>query len=625
MARVDFDIHGSVAVIAFDHPPLNILGFALRRDLAAALSRAGGDPDVKAIVLTGQGGLFSAGVDVRELGTPDAQRAPTLRHLVTALEASDKPIVAAITGPCLGGGLELALACHHRVAVLGAPLGLPEIQLGLIPGAGGTQRLPRLVGIEKALNMILSGEPVAASRLADTALLDRTTSDDAVTSAIDLAATLAARGFTPRRTRELRVVEPNIEPLCQFAHNTVAQLYPRLLAPARCIDAIRVSSRPFDEGSEIERSLFRQLLDSPQSHALRYAYFADRAAWRIPDVPNDVPTRHLNSAGVVGAGPRGTSITMSLIENNIPVTLLEASKHALENGIDAIRRSYSSAVKSGQISIQGVERRIGLIMPALDERKLAEADIILDTVTQPTEAQASLFRKLDVVMKPGALLAPTACDADLDKLAQQTQRPQDVIGVHFVHTNFSSRLLEVARGSATSQEALATVIELAKRLQKLVVVTGVCDGFIGKRMQREYVREAMKLVEEGVSPEHIDSAIEAFGIAAGPFRNGPPEPRRPTRDIDDQEIVDRLILALVNEGARLLKERIASRASDIDVVFRHGYGFPSWRGGPMFYADELGADEVLRRMKHFGWTPAPLVTRLAASGDRFQSEGTGPP
>ena len=657
MAHVDFDMHGAVAVIAFEHSPANILGFALRRDLGAALSRAAGDSSIKAIVLTGQGGLFSEGIDVREIGTPEAQRAPTLRHLVAAIDGIEKPVVAAIQGICLGGGFELTLACHHRVAAADAVIGLPEITLGLIPGAGGTQRLPRLLGIEKALNLILSGEPVLAERFADTPLFDRTTHDDAVSSAIDLAATLAARNSPLRKARDLRVNEPNIEPLCQFAHNTVAQLYPHLVAQSRAIDAVRVSVRPFDEGSEVERIFFRQLVESPQSAALRYAFFAERAADRVPDIPNDPPSRKLENAAVIGAGTMGTGIAMCLIDAGIPVVLLESDKRALEDSLDLIRRVYSGSVRKGLISLDEVERRMGLIQPALDERKIAEADFVIESVTEDLETKKSLFERLDYAMKPGAILASSTLSIDINALAECTDRGRDVLGTRFVSPANEVRLLEVVRARATSTDTLGSAMLLAKRLKKIAVVTGVCDGFIGHRMWRQLTKQASYLVQEGASPDQIDRAVETFGFASGPFRGeevsetGTVRLKRletpdifgdefdvanilRAREIEDQEIVDRLVLALVNEGARILQERIASRSSDIDVVFRYGYDFPAWQGGPMFYADSMGLEEVLRRMQQFAaapirdpmfWTPAPLLVRLAASGENFQSVGTGPP
>lgn len=657
MAHVDFDMHGAVAVIAFEHPPGNILGFALRRDLGAALSRAAGDPNIKAIVLTGQGGLFSEGIDVREVGTPGAEREPTLRHLVAALEAIEKPVVAAIQGACLGGGLELALACHHRVAATTAILGLPEITLGLLPGAGGTQRLPRLVGIEKALNLILSGEPVLAERFADTPLLDRTTKDDPVSNAIDLAASLVARHAAPKRARDLRILEPNVETFCHFAYNTVAQLYPHLVAQARAIDAVRVSAKPFEEGIEVERILYRQLVDSPQSAALRYAFFAERAAARIPDVPNDLPTRRLETAAVVGAGTMGTGITMCLIDANIPVVLLETDRAALEDSLKLIRRVYSGSVRKGLISLDEVERRMGLIQPALDERKLAEADFVIEAITEDLELKKALFERLDNAMKPGAILASNTSSLDINTLAACTDRSRDVLGARFVSPANEVRLLEVARARGTSTDTLASAMQLARRMKKIAVVTGVCDGYVGHRMWRQYTKQAAYLVQEGATPEQIDQAVEMFGFTTGPFRGeevsvtGTVRLKRletpdifcdgfdaahvlQAREIEDQEIVDRLVLALVNEGARILQERIASRSSDIDVVMRFGYDFPAWHGGPMFYADSLGLAEVLRRMQQFWaapirdpryWTPAPLLVRLAASGENFQSVGTGPP
>jgi 3-hydroxyacyl-CoA dehydrogenase len=700
MSDIDYGVQGQVAVIAFGDPPVNSLGHLVRRALVAALDRAILDPAVSAIVLTGRNGLYSGGADIREFGTPDMLRAPNLRQVIAAVEGSPKPVVAAVSGICLGGGFELALGCHHRVAAADASLGLPEVKIGLLPGAGGTQRLPRLVGVETALNIILSGEPVPAKLLARTPLLDRTVEGDPLAAAIDLATSVAARGAPPRRTRDLEVREPNLEALCEFARTTVKATFPHLPAPQRCADAVQACSEPFEEGLQIERALFVQLLESPEAKSLRHAFFAERAAGKITDVPADTATRPIRSAAVIGAGTMGGGITMSLVNAGIPVKVLEAEQAALERGLGVIRRNYESAVKKGKITAQQLEERMALIEPTLDYGALGTADIVIEAVFEDMEVKRAVFAKLDATMKPGAILASNTSTLDLNRIAATTDRPQDVIGTHFFSPANIMRLLEVVRGEATGKDVLASVMALARRIKKVAVVSGVCDGFIGNRMVEQYLRQALFMVEEGASPREVDAAMEAFGFAMGPFRMSDlagndigwhirkrryverPDMKYPkladelcelgrfgqksgagwydyaagdrtprasknvdeliaahrkrlgitVRKIEATEIVDRLVYALVNEGARILEEKIAQRASDIDVVYVNGYGFPVWHGGPMFHADLVGLFEVVRRMKQFAgnphgdpafWTPAPLLARLAETGGTFNATNTG--
>jgi 3-hydroxyacyl-CoA dehydrogenase len=696
MSHVDYTLQDSIAVIAFGNPPVNSLSYTVRAEIAAALDRAVADPQARAIVLYGKGGVFCAGADIREFGTADVRRAPSLWHLIAASESCEKPVVAAIEGICLGGGLELALACHYRVVAADARLGLPEVKLGLLPGAGGTQRLPRLVGVETALNMILSGEPVPASLLARSALIDCIVESDVLPKAVQFATQVAARGEPPPRTRERRLNEPNLAALCQFARNTVRATAPNYPAPLRCIDAIEAASKPLDEGLKVEATSFLELLESSQSQALRHIFFSERAAARIADVPESAPVRDIKSAAVIGAGTMGAGIAICFLNAGLPVMLLESKQEALDRGISRIAEAYESQVRKKKLMPEQRDQRMALLSPTLSYSALARADIVIEAVFEDMSVKEKVFATLDEDMKPGAILATNTSTLDVNRIAKVTRRPQDVIGTHFFSPANIMKLLEVVRGSATSKEVLATTMKLAKTLKKTAVVAGVCDGFIGNRMIAQYSQQALILLEQGASPQQIDAAAEAFGFAMGPFRMFDlagndigwqirkrrraehPNLEQSTvaddlcelgrfgqktqsgwydykagdrtayasrvvedlvaayraklrirpRDIDAPEIVDRLVYSLVNEGARILEEGIAARASDIDIVYLTGYGFPVWRGGPMFYADRIGLYEVARRMRQFAaqssgspafWTPAPLLARFAATGQSFNT------
>jgi 3-hydroxyacyl-CoA dehydrogenase len=700
MTHVDYGLRGKVAVIQFAEPPVNSLGYSLRAALVEALDRAAADNNVTALVLYGKGGFFSAGADIREFNTPLATRAPSLHQLIAITESSAKPVVAAIAGTCLGGGMELALGCHYRIASAKSLLGLPEIKLGLLPGAGGTQRLPRLVGVETALNIILSGEPVPASLLAKTPLLDRTTEGDPLDAAVDFAAGLAQAGTPPRRVSKLRVKEPNLEALCQFARNTVKTMFANFPAPVRCIDAVAASVKPFEEGLQEERQHFQALIETPQSKSLRHVFFAERAATRIADVPSNTPVREIRKAGVIGAGTMGGGIAINFLNAGIPVTLIETGQEALDKGVARIRAVYESQVKKGKLKPEQLEEKTKLLTPSLSYDALKDADIAIEAVFEDMSVKEKVFRQLDAVMKPGAILATNTSTLDVNRIAGFTKRSQDVIGLHFFSPANIMRLLEVVRGSATAKDVLATAMKLGKALKKTAVVSGVCDGFIGNRMLQEYVRQAGFVVDAGASPEEVDAAMEAFGFAMGPYKVGDlagndigyhirqrraieqphvtystlpdklfelgrygqktqagwydykPGDRKPypskvvaelvekhraeigvkPRKFDAREIQDRLVYALVNEGAKILKEKIAARASDIDVVYLTGYGFPVWRGGPMFHADTVGLFDVVRRMKQFEadplgdatvWKPAALLAKLAAEDGQFNSMEQG--
>ena len=685
-----------IAVIQLDNPPVNALSHPLRQGIATELARAEADPAIKAVVLIGNGEFFSGGADVKEFNTPKMAAEPNLATLVHLLERSVKPTIAAVSGTALGGGFELALACHYRVASAEARVGLPEVKIGLIPGSGGTQRLPRAVGLETAINMIVSGEPVRAADLARTALFARIIEGDLLSGAKAFARGVAAEGAPAQLLRDRPVDYANHEALLQFARNMVKAKAGPYPAPSACLDAIEasVTASTFDAGVRKEREIFLGLLQGPESRAIRHVFFAERAAAKIADVPAKTPTRNIASVAVIGAGTMGGGIAMNFLNAGIPVTLLEVSAEALDKGIATIRRNYDSSVKKKKLSPEDLERRMALLKPTTSYEDLGAADLVIEAVFEDLSVKEKVFRRLDEVARPGAILATNTSTLDVDRIAAFTRRPADVVGLHFFSPANVMRLLEVVRGKATARDVLATVMQLAKKIRKLAVVSGVCDGFIGNRMLHRYSAQANFLLEEGCLPAQVDRAMEKFGFAMGPFRVGDlagndigwairkrraaeghrtdegkiadrlcemgrfgqktgagwydyrPGDRTPRpnadvnamiekysaevgltrRRIDDREIVERLVYALVNEGARILEERIAQRASDIDLVYLNGYGFPLLRGGPMFHADSVGLIEVVSAIRRYArgvhpkpWTPAPLLEKLAAEGGSFAS------
>ncbi|HSN22353.1 MAG TPA: 3-hydroxyacyl-CoA dehydrogenase NAD-binding domain-containing protein [Usitatibacter sp.] len=690
------EVRDAVAVITLDNPPVNGLGHGLRSALVAGLDAAQADGRVRAIVLVGANGLFSGGADIREFNTPKATAEPTLHTVIRIVEGSAKPVVAAIAGHCMGGGLELSLACHYRVAAPDAQLGLPEVKIGLIPGAGGTQRLPRAVGVETALNMIVSGNPLPAGQLANTALVDRIVEGPLLEGALAFANEIAERRPLPR-LRDRAAIEPNPDGFFQFARNTVGAVSKSFPAPLKCVDAVAASvSKPFEEGLRYERELFLQLVQSPESRALRHAFFGERAASKIPDVPSDTPVRRIASVAVIGAGTMGGGIAMSFLNAGIPVTILETNQEALDRGLATIRRNYESSVKRGRLAPEKLGERMRLLRPTLSYDDVKDADLVIEAVFEEMGVKEVVFRKLDEVAKPGAILATNTSTLDVNRIAAVTKRAQDVVGMHFFSPANVMKLLEVVRGAKTAKDVLATVMQVAKKIRKTAVVSGVCDGFIGNRMVEQYLRQALFLLEEGASPRQVDGALEKFGFAMGPFRmsdlagndigwairkrryvekpnvvysrvadrlcelgrfgqktgagwyryeagrrDAIPDPKVDEmiaayrkekgvtpRKIDDSEIVERCVYALVNEGARILEEGIAARASDIDMVYLTGYGFPLHRGGPMLYADMVGLYNVVRSMRRFEadpradpsfWKPAPMLEKLAAEGRTFNA------
>jgi 3-hydroxyacyl-CoA dehydrogenase len=629
----EYKADGAVAVITLDNPPVNGLGHATRAAIVDAIRKAADDDGIKAIVLTGAGRAFSGGADIREFNSPKALAEPTLHTVIDAVERSEKPVVAAIHSVCMGGGLELALGCHYRVAAPGAQIALPEVKLGILPGAGGTQRLPRAIGLEAALDMIVTGAPVLSEKLAGTGLLDRIIEGGLLDGAIGFANRIAdARPLPKLRNLRVRAEHPDHAAFLDAARGRIAASAGRFPAPLKCVDAVAAAiAMDFEQGLKFERALFMELVQTPESRALRHAFFSERAAGKIPDVPGDTPTRPIKSAAVIGAGTRGTGIAMCFADAGIPVAMLDIGQDALDEALAAIRANLESAAAKGRLSRDDAARRLGMIRGVLSYDEISRADIVVEAAPEDPAVKEQVFRALDRAMKPGAILATSTSSPDLNGIAAFTGRPGDVIGLHFLSPANATKLLEIVRGGKTAADVLATAMALTKKLKKTGVVSGVCDGFIGNRMIGQYLRHAGFLLEEGASPAQVDQAIEDFGFATGPFRMSGPADHGKDRQmgiergrIADQEIVERLVYALVNEGARILEEGIALRASDIDTVCLKGYGFPLFRGGPMFYADSVGLRNVLAAIGKYSrgrhgdtWTPAPLLARLAAEGGCF--------
>ncbi len=693
----NFEVRGDVAVITMDNPPVNGLGYDTRRGIVDGLDRALADAKVKAIVVTGAGKAFSGGADIREFGSPKAIAEPNLLSVIAALEASPKPIVAAVHSVAMGGGLELALGCHYRVAASGAQIALPEVKIGLIPGAGGTQRLPRVLGVETALNMIVSGEAVKSELLAKQPgqkLFDKIVDGDVVDAAVSFAREKADARPLPIVSR-LKVEYPNADAYFQFARNTVGAMSKNFPAPLKCVDAVAASVKlKFEDGMKLEREIFMALMLTPESRALRHAFMAERAASKIPDVPAETPARPIRKVAVIGAGTMGGGIAMNFLNAGIPVVMIEMKQEALDKGIGVMRKNYEAQVKKGKLKQDKLDERMSLLSSTLKYDDLKDADLVIEAVFEDMAVKEQVFKTLDEVMKPGAILASNTSTLDLNKIASFTRRPEDVIGMHFFSPANVMKLLEVIRGGKTAKDVLATVMQLGKKIKKTCVVSGVTDGFIGNRMIEQYSRQAGFLLEEGATPQQVDKAMEKFGMAMGPFRMGDlagndvgwyirkrryvekPDIRYSKtadllcemgrfgqktgagwydyvpgkrdaipskvvtdmiekhraelgitpRKIADEEIVHRLVYALVNEGAKIVEEGIAMRASDIDMVYLTGYGFPLFRGGPMNYADQQGLFNVVQAMKRFAanphddqkfWQPAPLLAKLAAEGKTF--------
>jgi 3-hydroxyacyl-CoA dehydrogenase len=688
-----------IAVITINNPPVNALSPGVPEGISEALDQIAQDDAIKAVVLIGGGRTFIAGADIKEFGkmTSGKPRGEGLLPFLLKIENSTKPVIVAIHGTAFGGGLEVAMACHYRVAVSSAQVGQPEVKLGIIPGAAGTQRLPRLAGVAKAVEMCTSGIPIKAAEALQFGILDRIIEGDLLAGAIAFAREVAAKPAPKTRERTEKLGTPaDNAPIFSATRETVAKKQRGLLAPVAAITAIEAATTlPFAEGCQVEQKLFTECLFSDQSKALIHVFFSEREVSKIPDVPKETPLIPIKSAAVVGAGTMGGGIAMVLANAGIPVLLKDADQAALERGLATIQSNYANSVKRGRFTPQDAEERFKRITPTLSYDDFAKADLVIEAVFEGMALKKEVFKELDRVCKPGAILASNTSTLNIDEIASATSRPASVVGTHFFSPANVMRLLEIVRGKSTSKEVIATCMQLAKALGKIGVLVGNCRGFVGNRMFGPYRREAQFLVEEGATVAAVDKALADFGMAMGPLATGDlagldvgwrirkeyrhlekpgtrqplvednlcelgrfgqktgagwykyddqrramPDPavdelirkwvteaKIPQREISPAEIVDRCVYALVNEGARILEEGYALRASDIDIIYLHGYGFPAYRGGPMWYADTVGLKQVLARISEFHrqhgeiWQPAPLLVRLAEQGKTFANFG----
>jgi 3-hydroxyacyl-CoA dehydrogenase len=693
---IQFTKNDNIVIITINNPPVNALSPGVPEGISEAIDRIDKDDSVIAAVVIGGGRTFVAGADIKEFTKMTAGKGklgPGLLPLLRKIENCSKPVVMAIHGTAFGGGLELAMAGHYRVAAPSAQVGQPEVKLGLIPGAAGTQRLPRLAGVAKAVEMCTGGNPVKAQEALDAGILDRLIEGDLLTGAVAFARDIAAKPApkTRERNQKLGSAEQNA-PIFAAARDNARKKQRNLIAPLAAIDAIEAATRlPFEEGCEAEAKLFIDCLYSDQSKALIHVFFGEREVSKIPDIPKETPVLPINSAAVVGAGTMGGGIAMTFANAGLPVLLKEADEAALGRGLANIRKNYATSVKRGRFTEQFVNERLKLIQPTLSYDDFGKADIVIEAVFEGMALKKELFGELDRVCKAGAILASNTSTLSIDEIASVTSRPSSVIGTHFFSPANVMRLLEIVRGKATGKEVIATCMQLSKKLGKVGVLVGNCRSFVGNRMFHPYLREATFLVEEGASVEAVDRALYDFGMAMGPLctmdlagldvgwrirkeyrhlekpgirqpfagdrlcekgrfgqktgagwykydenRTAAPDPEVaawikewsaqggiPQREIPAAEIVDRCIYALVNEGARILEEGYALRAVDIDIIYLNGYGFPAYRGGPMWYANSVGLKKVYDRISEFHrvhgelWEPAPLLKQLAADGKTF--------
>ena len=694
---VTFERHDDVALLRLSNPPVNGLSFAMRAALGERVAEALADDAVAAIVIAGADRMFCGGADIREFSAPPPPGAAHLPAILDEIEASGKPVVAAIHGVAAGGGMEVALACHVRLAAPGTRLGLPEVTLGILPGAGGTQRMPRLIGVEKALDVIVGGKLYPVEQAVALGFVDECVEGDVVAAAIARARQLAADGAPLRRasklTEHLEAARGRPEIFDDF-RKKMAKRARGFDAPYACVDCVETTlTMPYAEALKNERAVFHRLRESDQSAAQRHAFFAEREVAKIPDVPKDTAVRPVATLGVVGCGTMGGGIAMSIANAGLPVTVLESSREALDRGMAIIRRNYAATVSKGRLSQAEMDARLARISPTLDDADLGAADVVIEAVFEELLLKKEVFARLDRVCKPEAILATNTSTLDVDAIAAATSRPEQVIGTHFFSPANVMKLMENVRGARTSPETIATVMKLSKKLGKVGVLVGVCDGFVGNRMLYAYRRQADFLLEEGALPEQIDRVIYDFGLPMGPYQMADlagldvswrvrkaQAPSRPAhlryspiadriceqgrygqktgagwyryeagsrvpipdpaiheliagvsadlgitrRVIGDDEIVPRCLYPLVNEGAKILDEGLALRAGDIDVIWMHGYGFPRYRGGPMFWADLVGLRRIYDTMsrlhdEHGEWLePAPLLKRLAEQGKGFR-------
>ena len=646
---------GDVLVIVSNNPPVNALGAAVRTGLMEAVQTANGDASVKAVVIRGEGRTFFAGADISEFGKAPIE--PGLPTIVDAIELSSKPVIAAIHGTALGGGLEVALGCHYRVAVPSAKLGLPEVKLGILPGAGGTQRLPRVIGVEPALSMIVTGDPIPAKKAHELGLVDALVGEQSLEAdAVAFARSVIGQPLPVSRNRTDKIANADKSVLESF-QKANARLFKGFEAPKACLKAVEAAiTLPYAEGVALERSLFRELVVGTQSKALRHVFFAERAASKIDDVPADTPLIPINKVGILGAGTMGGGIAMNFLSAGIPVTIVEREQAALDRGVGIIRKNYDAAASKGRMSAADVDRAMGLLTPSLKYSDLADSDLVIEAVFELMEIKKQVFSELDGIVKQGAILATNTSYLNVDDIAAQTKRPEFVVGLHFFSPANVMKLLEIVRGAKTSAPVLATAMALAKKIKKVAVVAGVCHGFIGNRMLQPRQTQANALLLEGAKPQDVDRVLLDFGFPMGPFqmsdlagldigwdpaktssstirevlcengrrgqktgkgfydyddkRNRTPSQEvdaiitafaqksgREQRKIGDDEIRERLLYTMINEAALILEEGKAQRASDIDTVWLNGYGWPAWTGGPMFWADTIGLDVIVAGLK----------------------------
>jgi len=689
MSVVSYQLEGDIGVIRLNNPPVNALSHALRSGIQDAVTQAQDDASL-ALVLMCEGRTFIAGADISEFGKPPML--PSLPELLIVLEASKKPIIAAIHGTALGGGLETALACHYRCALSSAQVGLPEVKLGLLPGAGGTQRVPRLTGVKAALDLMTTGAPIAAAQALNIGLIDKVVEGDLLSAALDFANEVIAKGAELKRVSDLEVDKTNAsaEFFAEY-RKTLSKRFRGQEAPHRIVECIEAAlNTPFDEGLKVERRLFVECMQSPQSAALQHMFFAERMSSKVKDLPKDTQLKDIKRVGIIGGGLMGGGIAMNFVNVGIPVTLLEINQEALQRGKDLIAKNYAMTVSKGKLTVELATQRQDMITGTTDYNDLADMDLVIEAVFENLDIKKQVFAKLDNVCKQGAILASNTSYQDVNLIAQSTSRPQDVIGLHFFSPANVMKLLEIVRGDETSDEVVATSMAIAKSIKKVPALSRVCYGFIGNRMLRHYAREAQLCLLEGSTPEKIDAVMQKFGMAMGPLAVGDlagidigykaregltdeqkgdvrtyciadalyemgrlgqktgagyyqydPDTRQRSVDpvvlevieaqarkrgverkvISDNTILDRLTFALINEGFKILEEGIAQRPSDIDVVYAFGYGFPAYRGGPMFYADTIGLEKIYHTVCEFAdtygeefWQPAALLKQLVEEG-----------
>jgi len=690
---VTFSKEGNIGLIVVNNPPVNALSQAVRQGIKTGVEKGIADKDILAMIIICEGRTFIAGADIREFGKPMME--PFLPAVVQYIEDSPKPMIAAIHGTALGGGLEIALGCHFRIAAPTAKVGLPEVKLGILPGAGGTQRLPRLVGPQAALDMIVSGNPIAAQKAQTIGIIDEIADGDLKAAALTFAKKVISEKRPIKKISSLAAKVDNPAMFEEYA-KSIARKQRGFLAPFQCIKAVQAATElPFAEGMKREREIFVELQASPQSQAQRHVFFAEREVARIPGLPADQPTREIKSVGVLGAGTMGGGIAMCFVNAGIPVVLLEVKQEFLDKGLGIIRKNYANTVAKGSLKQDVMDKRMSLIKPTLSYDDLKNVDLVIEAVFEDMAVKKEVFAKLDAVCKPGTIFASNTSYLNIDDIAAMTKRPEDVMGMHFFSPANVMRLLENVRGAKTSPEVYATAMKVGKKISKVPVLVGVCDGFVGNRMLAKRSRECGFMLEEGALPQQIDKVIYSFGFPMGPYAMGDmagldigwrnrkakfdtlsprekannildkicelgrygqktgagfykyDDKRNATTDpvieeliikhsrevgitrrvITDQEIIERAIYSMINEGAKILEEGIAARPLDIDIVWIYGYGFPVYRGGPMFYADQVGLKKIYEAILKYKdivgaqyWEPSPLLAKLAKEGKGFYSK-----